>query len=72
MYVVQEKKTSTLKIVLIVLAVLAVVGAGVAAFLIWKKKRDENKKIEDEIDAAIDAAFAEDDCTEVAIIDSED
>lgn len=71
MYVVKEK-TNTWKIVLIVLGVLAVVGAGVAAFLVWKKKRDANKKIEDEIDAAIDAAFAEDDCTEVAIVESDD
>ena len=71
MYVVKEK-TNTWKIVLIVLGVLAVVGAGVAAFLVWKKRRDANKKIEDEIDAAIDAAFAEDDCTEVAIVESDD
>ena len=70
MYVVKEKN-NTLKIVLIVLAVLAVIGAGVAVFFIWKKKRDENKKIEDEIDAAIDAAFAEDDCTEVAIVEND-
>ena len=69
MYVVKEKNYTALKVVLAVLAVLLVVGAGVAVFLIWKKKRDENKKIEDEIDAAIDAAFAEDDCTEVAIVE---
>lgn len=65
MYVVKEKKTETWKIVLIVLGVLAVVGAGVAAFLIWKKKKDENKQIEKEIDAAIDAAFAEEEVAEI-------
>ncbi len=65
MYVVKEKKTETWKIVLIVLGVLAVVGAGVAAFLIWKKKKDENKQIEEEIDAAIDAAFAEEEVAEI-------
>ena len=65
MYVVKEKKGNTLKVVLIVLGILAVVGAGVAAFLIWKKKKDANKQIEEEIDAAIDAAFAEEDVTEI-------
>lgn len=65
MYVVKEKKSNTWKVVLIVLGILAVVGAGVAAFLIWKKKKDANKQIEEEIDAAIDAAFAEEDVAEI-------
>ena len=61
MYVVKEKKGNTLKVVLIVLAVLAVIGAGVAAFMWWKKKnKNSDKNFEKEIDAAIDAAFAED------------
>ena len=69
MYVVEEKKNNTWKVVLIVLGVLAVVGAGVAAFLIWKKKKDANKQIEEEIDAAIDAAFAEEDVAEIEAVE---
>ena len=72
MYVIkEEKKSNTLKIVLIVLAVVAVVGAGVAAFLIWKKKKDANKQIEEEIDAAIDAAFAEEETAEVEVVEAD-
>ena len=71
MYVVEGKKNNTWKVVLIVLGVLAVVGAGVAAFLIWKKKKDANKQIEEEIDAAIDAAFAEEDVTEIEVVEAD-
>lgn len=72
MYVIkEEKKSNTWKIVLIVLAVVAVVGAGVAAFLIWKKKKDANKQIEEEIDAAIDAAFAEEETAEVEVVEAD-
>ncbi len=69
MYVVEEKKSNTWKVVLIVLGILAVIGAGVAVFLIWKKKKDANKQIEEEIDAAIDAAFAEEDVAEIESVE---
>lgn len=69
MYVVEEKKSNTWKVVLIVLGILAVIGAGVAVFLIWKKKKDANKQIEEEIDAAIDAAFAEEDIAEIESVE---
>ena len=70
MYVVKEKKGNTLKVVLIVLAILAVIGAGVAAFMWWrKKKKNSDKKFEKEIDAAIDAAFAEDESIEDVAIE---
>ena len=48
---------------------VVVIGAGVAVFLIWKKKKDANKQIEEEIDAAIDAAFAEEDVAEIESVE---
>lgn len=73
MFVIKEdKKVSVLKIVLISAGIAAVVGAAVAAVIIWKKKKNTTKQIEDEIDAAIDAAFAEDaEIVSVDVVDAE-
>lgn len=73
MFVIKEdKKVSVLKIVLISAGIAAVVGAAVAAVIIWKKKKNATKQIEDEIDAAIDAAFAEDaEIVSVDVVDAE-
>lgn len=73
MFVIKEdKKVSVLKIVLISAGIAAVVGAAVAAVVIWKKKKNATKQIEDEIDAAIDAAFAEDaEIVSVDVVDAE-
>ena len=43
--------------------------------MIWKKRKDANKIIEEEIDAAIEAAFADEESAETAdvkIVDSEE
>ena len=53
-----KEKTSTLKIVLTVIGVMAVITAVVAGVLYWKKKKDE-KKLEEEIEALIEQKFAE-------------
>ena len=73
MFVIKEdKKLSVLKIVLISAGIAAAVGAAVAAVIIWKKKKSATKQIEDEIDAAIDAAFAEDaEIVSVDVVDAE-
>ena len=52
----EKNKASVLKFALIIVSVTAAV---VVAVIIWKKKRIKDKQIEEEIDAAIDAAFAE-------------
>lgn len=72
---VKEKKVSVLKIVIIAAGVAAAVAAVVTAIIIWKKRKDADKIIEEEIDAAIEAAFAEEESAETAdvkIIDSEE
>lgn len=53
-----KEKPSTLKIVLTVIGVMAVITAVVAGVLYWKKKKDE-KKLEEEIEALIEQKFAE-------------
>lgn len=74
MYVIQEekKKVSVVKIIIIVASIAAAVAAVVAAFMIWKKKFCKDKQLNDAIDAAIDAAFAEDeeaDAIEVDVVE---
>ena len=54
-----NEKSSTWKVVLAVVGVMAVIGAVVAGVLYWKKKKDDEKKLEDEIEALIEQKFAE-------------
>lgn len=75
MYIVKEKKVSVLKIVLIVVGIAAATAAVVTAIMLWKKKKEADKIIEEEIDAAIEAAFADDEECETAdvkIVESEE
>ena len=59
MLVLKKKKANAWKIVLIVAGIVLAVAAVVVAVMLWKKKRLEDKKIEEEIEAEIDAALAE-------------
>ena len=54
-----NEKSNTWKIVLAVVGVMAVAAAAVAGFLYWKKKKDDEKRLEDEIEALIEQKFAE-------------
>ena len=75
MYIVKEKKVSALKIILIVVGIAAATAAVVTAVMLWKKKKAADKIIEEEIDAAIEAAFAEDEeyeTADVKIVESEE
>ena len=58
-FIEKKKKTSVWKIIAIVAGVAAVVAAGVAAFMLWKKKIGVEKQIEQEIAAIIEEKFAE-------------
>lgn len=62
MFVVNEekKKVSVVKIIVVTAAIAAGVAAIVTALMIWKKKKCIEKQLDEEIEAAIDAAFAED------------
>ena len=72
MFIIKEKKknVSIVKIVLIVAGILAAVAAVGAALMVWKKKCCKDKQIEEEIDAAIDAAFTEDEAAEVEVVEA--
>lgn len=65
----EEKKVSIVKIILITASVAAAVAAIATAFLIWKKKFCQDKQLDEAIDAAIDAAFAEDEEAEAIEVD---
>lgn len=54
-----NERSNTWKIVLAVVGVMAVAAAAVAGFLYWKKKKDDEKRLEDEIEALIEQKFAE-------------
>ena len=54
-----NERSNTWKIVLAVVGVMAVAGAAVAGFLYWKKKKDDEKRLEEEIEALIEQKFAE-------------
>lgn len=58
-FIEKKKKTSVWKIIAIAAGVAAVVAAGVAAFMLWKKKIGVEKQIEQEIAAIIEEKFAE-------------
>ena len=58
-FVEKKKKTSVWKIIAIIAGIAAVAAAGVAAFMLWKKKIGAEKKIEQEISAIIEEKFAE-------------
>ena len=58
-FVEKKKKTNVWKIIAIIAGVAAIVAAGTAAFMIWKKKIGAEKKIEQEISAIIEEKFAE-------------
>lgn len=60
MFTTKKKKFNIVKIILLTAAIAAAVAAIATAFMIWKKKTMMDRKIEEEIDAAIDSAFAED------------
>ena len=62
--VVEKKKTSTLKTVLIVLGVLAAIAAIVAVVLYFRKKKN-NKLIEETVEDLIDEKLSEEDIIEV-------
>lgn len=63
----EKKKVNAVKLVLIIAGAVAAVAAIGALFMIWKKKCCKDKQIEAEIDAAIEAAFAEDNAADVEI-----
>ena len=63
-FIEKKKKTSVWKIIAIAAGVAAVVAAGVAAFMLWKKKIGVEKQIEQEIAAIIEDKFAEEDLEE--------
>ena len=68
----EKKKSGAIKIVLLVAGIVAAVAALGAMLMIFKKKCCKNKQIEAEIDAAINAAFAEEDAAELEITVSEE
>ena len=59
MFFIRKKRSSAWKIVAIIACVAAVVGAGVAAFMLWQRKIGAQKRIEEEIAAIIEEKFAE-------------
>jgi predicted SpoU family rRNA methylase len=61
----EKKKISVFKIVVLTATVAAAVASVVTALLIWKKKIWEGKKLANDIDAVVDAAFAEEELEEV-------
>ena len=54
-----KEKSSTWKVVLAVVGIMAVAAAVVAGVLYWKKKKDDEKRLEEEIEALIEQKFAE-------------
>lgn len=64
MTVVEKKKTSTLKTVLIVLGVLAAIAAIVAVVLYFRKKKN-SKLIEETVEDLIDEKLSEEDIIEI-------
>lgn len=58
-FIEKKKKISIWKIIAIAAGVAAIVSAGVAAFMLWKKKIGVEKQIEQEIAAIIEEKFAE-------------
>ena len=70
----EKKKVKTVKTVLIIVGIVAAAAAVVAAVMLWKKKRVRDKQIEEEIDAAIGMAFAEDETVtaDIKITESEE
>lgn len=50
----KKKKSGAVKVVLICVAIVGAVSAAVAAFLLWKQKKDANKHEAEAIDCIID------------------
>lgn len=71
MYVTKEekKKFSIVKLVVIIASIAAIAATFFAAFMFWKKKFGKAKELENQIDAAIDAAFAEEEDVETIELD---
>ena len=60
MYVIkEEKKVSIVKIIVITAAIAAGIAAIATAIMFWRKKKCAENQLDNEIDAAIEAAFAE-------------
>ena len=58
-FIEMKKKRCVWMIIAIAAGVAAIVSAGVAAFMLWKKKIGVEKQIEQEIAAIIEEKFAE-------------
>ncbi len=73
MFIIKEKKkkSSAVKIVLIIAGIFAALAAVGAVLMLIKNKFCKDKQIEAEIDAAINAAFAEEDTAESDFTNSE-
>lgn len=50
----KKKKSGAVKVVLICVAIATAISAAVAAFLLWKQKKDANKHETEAIDSIID------------------
>lgn len=50
----KKKKSCAVKVVLICVAIAGAISAAVAAFLLWKQKKDANKHEAEAIDCIID------------------
>ena len=71
MYTIQEEKKSfsIVKLVVIITTVAAIAATFAAAFMFWKKKFGKAKALENQIDAAIEAAFADEEDVETVELD---
>lgn len=57
----KQKKSGAVKVVLILVAIASAISAGVAAFLLWKQKKDAKKYESEAIDSIIDEELEADD-----------
>ena len=71
MYTITENKKSGALKALIIISIIAASAASICATLtIWKKKCCKNRLIEDEIEAAINAALSEECTTDTEVIEA--
>ena len=71
MYEIREEKKSfsIVKLIVIIASIAALAAAFAAAFMFWKKKFGKAKDLENQIEAAIDAAFADEEDVETIELD---